>query len=426
MGQIEELAGYGYVTQFKLPPDSLDPKLLDRYLAGECDDQEIAAIERALADNPDTRLAFDAFLQKLNVDVDEPSALETLESLERMHAKIRVSRGMTERYHQRTMVQSGKLEVSPSLVDNTSNTYHIPSLDIEQNIGTTKIGALAGKRPLGWIPWLPQSRSLLSAAAGLCLVVLAAASVSYVTRNHATSVEDIGAEYTTSVAQLTPVTLPDGSRIILAPDSRLRLSKKFGSTNRDVYLEGKASFTVVQDAKRPFTVITKTTNVQVLGTEFVVERYDHEHRVQVAVKTGRVYITKSASALSSPTMTGIQSTSPAFAEVLNAGELFEIEDGGTPIVERGSNVDATFAWTTGALVFVGTPVSKFIADVERWYGVRFLFDGEPTLPNTLRGERVTTTLNRIPLSVVVAELSVLLQVRVTVDTAVMPRAIDTP
>ncbi len=86
------------------------------------------------------------------------------------------------------------------------------------------------------------------------------------------------------------ITLEDGSRVILEPRSEIRFIKKFASQRREVYLSGEAFFSVQRDIHRPFLVYTNEVVTQVLGTSFTVKAYEHEKKITVAVKTGKVSV----------------------------------------------------------------------------------------------------------------------------------------
>lgn len=65
-------------------------------------------------------------------------------------------------------------------------------------------------------------------------------------------------------------TLPDGSQVKLGSKSSLVFNKVF-TGRRDIYLEGQATFDVVKDAHKPFTVHTKDIATTALGTVFSVD-----------------------------------------------------------------------------------------------------------------------------------------------------------
>ncbi len=69
--------------------------------------------------------------------------------------------------------------------------------------------------------------------------------------------------------------LRDGSEVVLHPNSSLTYPKKFKDERR-VYLDGKGTFSIESDPKKPFTVEARQTKlgVTVLGTKFRFEDSD--------------------------------------------------------------------------------------------------------------------------------------------------------
>lgn len=64
------------------------------------------------------------------------------------------------------------------------------------------------------------------------------------------------------------VALPDGSKVYLHADSRLKFPSRFTGMERVVELTGEAYFVVSRDPGKPFVVNTPTMQTTVLGTEF--------------------------------------------------------------------------------------------------------------------------------------------------------------
>ncbi|SEJ50214.1 FecR family protein [Dyadobacter koreensis] len=86
------------------------------------------------------------------------------------------------------------------------------------------------------------------------------------------------------------VTLEDGSKVTLAPESKLRYTKKFSEAKREVYLTGEAFFDISKDANRPFFVYANELVTKVLGTSFTIKAYQTSKEVTVEVRTGRVSV----------------------------------------------------------------------------------------------------------------------------------------
>jgi transmembrane sensor len=108
--------------------------------------------------------------------------------------------------------------------------------------------------------WVPlAAAATLALAAGLGLFLREAR----VAPSPSTSVA-------TRTGQLDSLELPDGSRVILGPASRLEIAAGFAQGAREVTLQGEAIFSVAHDEARPFTVIAGAARIVDVGTEFRV------------------------------------------------------------------------------------------------------------------------------------------------------------
>lgn len=87
-----------------------------------------------------------------------------------------------------------------------------------------------------------------------------------------------------------PVTLEDGSRVLLKPESEISFPEPFADLERIVSLDGEAFFEVSENPDRPFLVNTGEIITKVLGTSFSVKARHGDPSVEVAVKTGKVSV----------------------------------------------------------------------------------------------------------------------------------------
>src|SRR5687767_10984139 len=99
----------------------------------------------------------------------------------------------------------------------------------------------------------------------------------------------------TTVGQRDSVRLPDGTRVVLAPESRLTVSAGYGDDMRAVELRGEAYCDVLHDEARPFVVRAGGANIRDLGTTFTVRATDGQ-AVRVAVTSGLVALSPAQSA----------------------------------------------------------------------------------------------------------------------------------
>ncbi len=160
-------------------------------------------------------------------------------------------------------------------------------------------------------------------------------------------------EYRTAPGHRDSVLLPDGSRVVLAAASVLRVSAALTGPERAVQLEGEAFFDVAPDAARPFTVFTRNGQTRVLGTSFNVSEYTLNREVEVVVLTGRVLLR--------PNQNGE-------GTVLVAGVVGRLGQSGV-VTTSNANVSDYTGWLVGRLVFRDKSFAEVVPSLERWYGV---------------------------------------------------------
>ena len=85
--------------------------------------------------------------------------------------------------------------------------------------------------------------------------------------------------------------LPDGSKVKLASHSTISFNAPFSGNSRDIFLKGKATFTVAKDKTKPFTVHSGDLATTVLGTVFSVDDGGSLYTT-VHLYSGRVVVKK--------------------------------------------------------------------------------------------------------------------------------------
>jgi ferric-dicitrate binding protein FerR (iron transport regulator) len=162
-------------------------------------------------------------------------------------------------------------------------------------------------------------------------------------------------------AQIGNLTLGEGTRVKLAPESKLTVPKGFGPDMRAVKVEGMAEFKVAPGIEQPFNVLVGNTTVVATGTAFTVRNYPGDSSVTVAVSEGTVKVGKGKTA------TEVAAGSAVVATGTSARAA-------TP-AER----DAADAWRTGTLVVTDVSLSQALSQVKRWYGSTILAPNQTLL-----------------------------------------------
>lgn len=167
------------------------------------------------------------------------------------------------------------------------------------------------------------------------------------------------AVYETRRGQTATVQLSDGSRVRMAPESRLTVRGTYGDSLRELALQGEAEFEVKHDAAHPFRVRTATSVIEDIGTRFSVRAYRRDATVAVAVAEGAVSLASTRTIAGSP--------KPNSAMLLRVGDLGAIDEKGRITLSRGIATTRALAWTTGQLKFAKQPLPEVLAAIGRWY-----------------------------------------------------------
>jgi transmembrane sensor len=149
----------------------------------------------------------------------------------------------------------------------------------------------------------------------------------------------------TGMGALRRMRLADGSDVQMDADTRLHVLFD-GQVRHLTLLRGRAIFDVRHDPQRPFVVDAGEAQVRVLGTCFVVERF--ERRVQVAVARGRVEMAAGGQRLEL---------------VADQVGLYRVEGG----LQRSERTAAgAFGFSNGSLLFEQADLAEVLAGLSRY------------------------------------------------------------
>jgi transmembrane sensor len=154
-------------------------------------------------------------------------------------------------------------------------------------------------------------------------------------------------------------TLPDGTKVWLNADSRLKFPSKFDGDKRNVKLEGEAYFEVAKDKSHPFLVQTDNQTLEVLGTHFNISSYSDENTTRTTLLEGSVKINDI---------------------VLRPGQEAVLTDGLIKIIS--ADIEAEIAWKNGDFVFSGADFRSVMREIMRWYNVTVEYDD--SVPDDIR------------------------------------------
>jgi ferric-dicitrate binding protein FerR (iron transport regulator) len=165
--------------------------------------------------------------------------------------------------------------------------------------------------------------------------------------------------------------LADGSKVWLEADSKLKYPPQFTGSERLVELSGEAFFDVAGNAERPFRVLIKDAEVEVLGTFFTVMAYDDEPENRTAVVNGAVKVT---------TDQGSATLKAGDEEEVIYASRDSASYAGAGVPVRGSS-DPNFllAWKNGIYQFKSKELSVVMREVARAYNVKV--EVQPSVAN---------------------------------------------
>jgi ferric-dicitrate binding protein FerR (iron transport regulator) len=172
-------------------------------------------------------------------------------------------------------------------------------------------------------------------------------------------------EYNTLItprARQEQLILADGTKVWLNAASSIRFPTAFSGKQRAVEITGEAYFEVAKDVAHPFIVKVRDIQVEVLGTHFNVMAYANERSWQTTLLEGAVRVTQ---------------LSRHRSQVIKPGEQVQINNGdGSFNLIPHADVRLATAWKDGTQAFHNADIATIMREVERWYDVNVVYQGE--------------------------------------------------
>lgn len=288
--------------------------------------------------------------------------------------------------HVREMLLVGMLdqELGKSAV---LDQFDVDAIVAEAKAGSNVVQLPASARRTGTTGRRPRARSLRwSRAVGIAAVLLLAVASWVGLRG----LQPAGVEYATVIGEHRAITLNDGTRVTMAPDSRI--SVNFSPDTRAIKLrQGEAEFDVVHNASRPFRVYAGTSMIQDVGTQFSVNRLPSG--TVVSVTEGRVAVTAShLAALDNGIGSWMDSWLPDGSAAierpgvkvqpldkplsLGAGEVAHISRGGHALTRGTFTADDQAPVDARRLTFHGDTLADIAAEFNRYNTRQIVVEGD--------------------------------------------------
>jgi len=221
-----------------------------------------------------------------------------------------------------------------------------------------------------------SDKLLLRGAVFALVVVLSIAETVFYFRPQ-TPVAALNVLYSTSIGEQKPVTLADGSKVLLNTDSRIQVD--YGAQQREVHLlQGEAYFEVAHNAKRPFLVYAGANIVRAVGTAFTV--YLKKLDVEVVVTEGTVEVSAAANGSGGPAAKNLIKPTTKLADI-KAGQRAAFNQEVESIHSvMPLEIKRKLSWREGVLSFSGEPLDQVVAEVSRYTPVTIVIS-EPAISN---------------------------------------------
>jgi transmembrane sensor len=176
--------------------------------------------------------------------------------------------------------------------------------------------------------------------------------------------------------------LPDSSEVILSKGSSLSFDENFNVSERKTSLKGQALFKVRKNPEKTFIVDAGSTEIRVLGTEFIV--YSDKDSSVTSVSTGKVQVNKKNDKSKNAIL-----TSGMNAIVTSKNPSIEVN-------EINNNERFVFDKT---LIFNQTPLNEVIEILHKFYKVQIILSqkelGACQLTATFKDEQIQNILEII-------------------------------
>ncbi|RNC66941.1 FecR family protein [Proteiniphilum sp. X52] len=200
------------------------------------------------------------------------------------------------------------------------------------------------------------------------VLLIALLSALYFTSNETPVNADLIEQYV-PVAEMTHLTLPDGTEVQMNSTATLLYPAQFNGETRSVYLIGEANFKVTKNEEQPFIVKSNDFQVTALGTEFSMKVYPDETLLTTTLFSGSVEV---------------RFNNMESSLILNPSEQFTYNKRTKEETISRPNLDDVTAWQRGELVFRSATLEEIIPVLERKYPYSFVYT-----VSTLRNDRYT-------------------------------------
>lgn len=164
-------------------------------------------------------------------------------------------------------------------------------------------------------------------------------------------------------AKQSQLTLPDGTKVWVNCDTKIKYSNRFNSNERNIYLNGEAYFEVSGNEDLPFRVFANGVEIKVLGTKFNVKGYADENRVETILVEGKVELSR------------IGDKSGRSIE-LQPGDKATLNLTTSKVAVSREDVFDDIAWKDGKMIFRNSPLEEVCKILSRRYNAEIVLSDD--------------------------------------------------
>ena len=246
-----------------------------------------------------------------------------------------------------------------------------------------------------------RARIMMAAAAVALLFIIVSVSTHF--NQPAAITETLSNVIEVPYGGKSKITLSDGSTVWINAGSKITYKDGFGTTTREIELEGEAYFDVTKNENIPFFVHTGLSTIKVYGTTFNVKAYADDDIVETTLDSGAISITSdyiSGEIVMTPKqkVTIYKKIEPLVETLPTVKEpAIKLEKVN---VEKVANIEPITAWKDNRLVFEHEPLCSLAKQLERRYNVNVVFKDEKFKTHTY-----TAALKEMPIEQVLEAIS---------------------
>lgn len=185
--------------------------------------------------------------------------------------------------------------------------------------------------------------------------------------------------------------LPDGTKVWLNSDSKIKYGKDYNQKDRIIYLVGEGYFEVARKPDKPFIVNTSDINIKALGTTFNIKSYPNEKTIETTLIEGKVVLERNSLDDRNRRLITLGPNQKAiyFIETKKIATGNEPVKGVQPkntitdsikqqyvVLDNKANVEMSTAWKNNRLCFENESFQNLSIMLERRFGVTINFMDE--------------------------------------------------